>query len=1141
MRFALLGSVVNSTLKLPRDRFCGAITDFKLFFCPVPRIEHPSLALSALLLLTLAIALPARPQSSAGPVHPHGESQTPSSAPADTNSNAASSGPTQAKSTVPAAKLPAANSNPADYSKEPLVIESVVSTIKFENDGTYSYEVTQKTHVQSQAGLQALGVLRFAYAAATSSFDVEYVRVVKPDGRTVETPSENALDMPADITRQAPFYSDLHEEQIAVKGLEIGDRLETQYRVTIKKPLDPGQFWESYNFAKGSITLDEELEISVPQQKPVNVKSATVQPVTTVADGRRVYRWKTSNLSIKKAAKDDASQDPDELSTPDIQITTFNSWPEIGQWIQSLVAPRAAVTPEIQAKADELTRQAKTDTEKIQILYNFVSTKYRYIGVALGIGRYQPHAAADVLSNDYGDCKDKHTLFAALLAAEKITAFPALINSKGKIDPEVPSPVQFDHVITAIPQGDGFLFLDTTPEVAPYAYLTEGLRKKQALVIPAIGPAHLVQTPENPPFKSSDTFITDGALDDSGTFQGKMQLTLRSDSEVAFRIWFRQAGQSKYKDVMQSISSNFGFGGTVSNVIVTPPEETDLPFHVEYDYERKEYSDWEHRRITLPFPPIFVPAAPDDSVGDLKPIRLGPPYDEVYRATLKLPAGANPHLHAPINLHEDFAEYHSTYSLANGVLHGERHLIVKQSEVSVLQIAAYRSFVKAIVEDESTYIPLSGESFASGSDADSTESSVNPEAFTLDQHGREAWQQGKLPEAIDDFRQAVAKDPAFASAWLSLGAAHLLTGEVDQGIGEMKKAIALDPSNVYALKFFATTLTVKGRGPDALDAWKSLEKASPKDAEAPRNIARILAQEKKYPEAIAELQAAEDRDPDDTGFVLQLGEIYLQAGNNEKAIAAIQKAADDEPTALMLNNAAYLLADKGLDLENALKYSDRSVAEVESDSSEIDLDNLVFANLSQVTSLAAGWDTLGWVHFRLGHFDLAEKYLNAAWVLMQDTVSADHLGQLYEKLGKTHEAVVAYSHALAAGGTPPENSAARLKALRPGAKYQPGEGPDSSVLQDLRTVTLKRKSAKHASAEFYLLFSSDGKPPQVKFISGSDSLEELSKDLAAAKYNVSFPDSEPAQILRRGVLDCEPEVSVCMFVLIPPTSVRSLE
>jgi tetratricopeptide (TPR) repeat protein len=314
-----------------------------------------------------------------------------------------------------------------------------------------------------------------------------------------------------------------------------------------------------------------------------------------------------------------------------------------------------------------------------------------------------------------------------------------------------------------------------------------------------------------------------------------MQFTLRSDSEVAFRTWFRQAGQSQYKEVMQRVSSNFGFAGTVRNVTVTPPDQTDVPFHIEYDYERKQYSDWEHRQITLPFPPIFIPAAQDDSVGDLKPIRLGPPYEELYRATVKLPDSADPHLHAPIYLHEDFAEYHSTYSLVKGVLHAERELIVKQPEVSVLQIPAYRSFVKAIVDDETTFIPLFGDTFASESAADSTESSVNPDVFALVQHGREAWQGSNLPKAIDYFRQAVAKDPNFAVAWMSLGAAHFMDGEDDKGIEEMKKTIALDPSNVYALKFLASTLTAKGRGPDALDMWKSLEKASPKDAEAPRN------------------------------------------------------------------------------------------------------------------------------------------------------------------------------------------------------------------------------------------------------------------------------------------------------------------
>lgn len=1104
----------------------------------MPRIEYPSLVLSALLLLTLALAAPARPQSSAHPAPPPSQSSAPSPASAGTNANTARTPPAQEKSPSLPPKPLAAAPTPPDYSKEPFVIESVVSKMTFENDGTYAFEVTQRTRIQSQAGLQQLGVLQFPYASAISSFNVGYVRVIKPDGRTVETPSENALDMPAEITRQAPFYSDLHEEQIAVKGLEIGDTLETQYRVTVNKPLDPGQFWESYEFVKSAITLDEELEISVPQGRVVTVKCTNVQPTSAESAGRRVYRWKTSNLAIKKAKKGDA-QDADEAHTPDVQITTFQSWDQLGQWMNSLVAPRAVVTPEIQAKADELARGAKTDAEKIQILYNYVSTKFRYIGIALGIGRYQPHPATDVLSNDYGDCKDKHTLFAALLAAEKITAFPVLINSKSKIDSAVPSPAQFDHMITGIPQHDEFLFLDTTAEVAPFGYLVPRLRKKQALVIPSSGPAHLVQTPENAPFKFSDTFLADGALDDNGTFEGKMQLTLRGDSEVVFRMLFRQAGQSQYKDLMQRISSNLSFGGTVSNVTVTPPDQTDAPFHIEYDYERKEYGDWSHRQIIMPFPPVFLPAAPDELDDDLKPIRLGSPFVEVYQATMKLPAGANPQLRPPLDLHEDFADYHASYSMVKSVLHGQRRLVVKQYEVAVAEIPAYRKFIKAITDDVTTFIPLFGDSSASNSD--STENSVNPDAFALMEKGRQAWQDHRLPEAIQDFQQAVGKDPTLASAWLSLGATHFMTGAVDQGMDEMKKAVALDPSNVYALKYVASTLTSRNRYQEALDIWQKLEKASPQDSDPPRNIARILAHQLKYPEAIAELQAATERDPDDAGLVLQLGEIYLQAGNNEKGIAALEKAAHDEPTVPTLNDAAYALADKSLDLQNALKYAERSVAKSESDSAEIDLDKLTIPNLRQMTSLANGWDTLGWVQFRLGDFDLAEKYLTAAWSLKQDPGFADHLGQLYEKLGKTHEAVVAYSHALSADGSRPENSAARLHALRPGEKYQPGEGPDQVALQEMRTARLKRKSAKHATAEFYVLFESGAKVPRVKFISGSETLQDAGKDLAAAKFNVSFPDSEPAQILRRGILDCEPELPGCMFVLIPTGQVRSLE
>ncbi len=202
-----------------------------------------------------------------------------------------------------------------------------------------------------------------------------------------------------------------------------------------------------------------------------------------------------------------------------------------------------------------MIKGAEDDDAKLRAIYTYVSKQFRYIGVAFGIGRYQPHSASDVLANQYGDCKDKHTLLASLLAAAGIQAYPALINSTHALDPDVPSPSQFDHVITAVPQGNGFVWLDTTAEVAPYGYLLSPLWQKQALVIPTDKSATLIATPAEPPTTASETFRIDAKLKDDGTLEGKIERTLSgSDTEVLLRSVFRHTTMQQWKDIAQQIS-----------------------------------------------------------------------------------------------------------------------------------------------------------------------------------------------------------------------------------------------------------------------------------------------------------------------------------------------------------------------------------------------------------------------------------------------------------------------------------------------------------------------------------------------------------------------------------------------------------
>ena len=120
-----------------------------------------------------------------------------------------------------------------------------------------------------------------------------------------------------------------------------------------------------------------------------------------------------------------------------------------------------------------------------------------------------------------------------------LKAYPALIASTHEIDVDVPSPAQFDHVISVVAQGDHFIWLDTTPEVAPFAYLSSGLRDKQALVMAEDKLPTLIMTPADPPLKPSQVFRIDAKLSDTGTLQGKIARSVQGDdNEVALGLHF---------------------------------------------------------------------------------------------------------------------------------------------------------------------------------------------------------------------------------------------------------------------------------------------------------------------------------------------------------------------------------------------------------------------------------------------------------------------------------------------------------------------------------------------------------------------------------------------------------------------------
>jgi tetratricopeptide (TPR) repeat protein len=651
-----------------------------------------------------------------------------------------------------------AKTEESSLAAEPYVIELIQSKVRFEPDGKGERDLQLRIRVQSESAIREFGVLVYAYSASFENLDVLYARVRKPDGSIVETPAGDIQELDSAVSREAPMYTDQREKHIAVKSLGVGDILEASLRWTVHDPVAPGHFWFDHNFFKAGICLKEELEVNVPANLAVKLSGSNPSPLIREQDGRRIYTFTTSHLKKEEEEGIPAwEKDFDGATPPSVQLSSFSSWAEVGTWFGGLQQPGVKVTPEIRAKADELTKGKFTDAEKIPPIYDFVASRFRYIGVDLGAGRYTPHSAEAVLANRYGDCKDKHTLFAALLQAAGIQAFPALISSTYKLDADMPSANLFDHVITAIPQGDSFLFLDTTPEVAPFGLLLAQLRNRQALVIPSNGMAKLVRTPADPPFPNWEKYKMDSSIDSSGVLDGKARFEDRGDAEVLIRLAYRNTAQNRWNELAQNFVQRLGFGGTVSEVAAAQPESTSDPFWFSYSYHRPDYSEWKQHRISLPFPIILLSELTEKQKASQVPLPLGSPQEVIYEASLKLPVGFSAILPKNTDQKTDFAEYSATYSLENGVLHGTRHLKTKQREIPGSERAAFSAFVKSVEDDENRYILLRGEF-----------ESDNPFAKS-----QSLLKQGKTSEAIALLEKALQDNPDNILLKLTLGGAYL--------------------------------------------------------------------------------------------------------------------------------------------------------------------------------------------------------------------------------------------------------------------------------------------------------------------------------------------------------------------------------
>jgi tetratricopeptide (TPR) repeat protein len=271
----------------------------------------------------------------------------------------------------------------------------------------------------------------------------------------------------------------------------------------------------------------------------------------------------------------------------------------------------------------------------------------------------------------------------------------------------------------------------------------------------------------------------------------------------------------------------------------------------------------------------------------------------------------------------------------------------------------------------------------------------------------------KYPQAETLFSEYIKADSTDPGGYLFLGRTFLEEKKYPQAKTMFQRTIALNDS-------------LSGSGSVGQEAWVSLgitylEEDSlyqakeifsqalsmvEKKDEIYYFLGLVYSRQKEFPLAIEALLKADSLNSENIQVLFLLGSAYEQSKNFEVAVSTFEKVLSINPeNDEALNYLGYILADKGIRLDEALKMIEKA--------------------LEKKPENGAYLDSYGWILFRLGKVNEAEIQIRKALkTQFKDAVLYEHLGDILDASGRKEEARQQWEKALELN---PENEKIKAK------------------------------------------------------------------------------------------------------------------
>ncbi len=545
-----------------------------------------------------------------------------------------------------------------------------------------------------------------------------HVWSIGPDGHEYTVKDNEMAEMGAEPEGNF-LFADERIRAANPPGRDPGGVVAYEY----EQRLAPYRHEAEWFFQDGMPRVKQSFTLELPQNYAFVSVFAHHGAVKTIDLEHQRYRWEADGTPAIDLEQVAMAPDVEALSG---RMTvhfapagdpSLGTWKGVGAYYDQIAHDRMTANPEIAAKAAELTA-GKTDFyDKTEAIAEFVQKQIRYFVIEKGIGGLQPHPAADIFHNRFGDCKDKSTLLSAMLSSVGIHSAIVLVDShRGFVDPAAPSMLG-NHAIAAVQIPEGYnsprlrsvvtthggrryLIVDPTSEKTAFGQLEHDLQGGYAVLVEG-QQSEIVQIPVLKPELNTIHRTADLQLEPDGSMKGSFVEKRFGDLSEYRRYLYTSADVKEQNTFLNRVLSHDFVSFTVSDLKVENVQALNRDLTTSFHLSADRFARSAGPLLMVRPRVIGSEGLQPDRKPRHVPVDLEETMQEQDDFTIHLPAGYAPdELPDPVKLDLGFAAYESATSVTGNDLHYTRTYTVRQVTLPADRYQDLQKLADAIAADE---------------------------------------------------------------------------------------------------------------------------------------------------------------------------------------------------------------------------------------------------------------------------------------------------------------------------------------------------------------------------------------------------------------------------------------------------------